>query len=132
MQTIILYAITTVVFFAIDMVWLGLVARNFYKQKLGFLLSGNVNWIAALIFYFIFTAGILYFAVLPSLKDASWHKALLNGALLGLLCYATYDLTNMATIDKWPIEVVIVDIIWGIVLTGSVATITYLIASRIF
>jgi uncharacterized membrane protein len=131
MKTVILYAITTVIFFAIDMVWLGLIARNFYKQKLGFLLSANVNWISALIFYFIYIAGILYFAVIPSLKDSSWHTALLNGAFLGLVCYATYDLTNMATIDRWPLEVVIIDIIWGIVLTGSVATLTYLIAIKI-
>jgi len=131
MRTILLYAISTVIFFAIDMVWLGLVARSFYKQKLGFLLSANVNWTAALVFYFIYIAGILYFAVIPSLRDSSWHTALLNGCILGLLCYATYDLTNMATIDRWPLEVVIVDIVWGIILTGSVATLTYLISIKL-
>ena len=130
MKTALLYLVSTVIFFSIDMVWLGFIARGFYKQKLGFLLSGNVNWPAAIIFYLIYIAGILFFAVLPSLKDSSWQTALLNGAILGLLCYATYDLTNMATIDKWPLIVVVVDIIWGIVLTGSVSVLTYLAYAR--
>ena len=131
MKVLLTYVITTVIFFAIDMVWLGLIARNFYKEKLGFILSGNVNWGAAIVFYLIYIGGILYFAVLPSVKDANWQTALLNGAILGMVCYATYDLTNMATIDKWPLVVVIADIIWGIVLTGSVSVLSYLAASKL-
>jgi len=85
-----------------------------------------------IIFYLIFIGGILFFAVNPSLKESRWQTAILNGALLGALCYATYDLTNMATIAKWPIEIVIIDIIWGMVLTGSVSVITYLLVEKIF
>jgi uncharacterized membrane protein len=129
MTTIITYAIATIAFFAIDMVWLGLIAKNFYRSKLSHVLSPDVVWPAAIIFYLIYIAGIVYFAINPALKDASWQDALLKGALLGGLCYATYDLTNMATIAKWPIEIVVVDIIWGVVLTGSL--ITFLVANAI-
>ena len=131
MKILFTYLISTVIFFAIDMIWLGLIARNFYKEKLGFIISGNVNWTAAAIFYLLYIGGILYFAVIPSLKESSWLLALLNGAILGLVCYATYDLTNMATIDKWPLVVVIADIIWGIILTGSVSLLTYLAAGKL-
>jgi uncharacterized membrane protein len=126
-----LYGIATGIFFAIDMVWLGFFAKNFYKEKLGFIFTGEINWAAALIFYLIYIAGILFFAVLPASREQSWAMALINGAVLGALCYATYDLTNMATIKQWPLIVVIVDIIWGIVLTGGVSVITYLIGTRI-
>jgi uncharacterized membrane protein len=130
MKNLLLYGITTLIFFAIDMVWLGVVARNLYKQKLGFILSPEVNWAAAIIFYLIYIGGILFFAVLPASKEMSWQTALLNGALLGGMCYATYDLTNMATIAKWPLEIVVIDIVWGMVLTGSVATLSYFASAK--
>jgi uncharacterized membrane protein len=131
MRIALTYLIATVTFFVIDMAWLGFFARSFYKAKLGFILSDKVNWPAAIIFYLIYIGGILFFAVLPALREQNWMLALINGAVLGMLCYATYDLTNMATIDKWPLIVVIVDIIWGIVLTGGVATITYFIGNKL-
>ncbi len=130
MKNLLLYGITTIIFFAIDMVWLGVVARNLYKQKLGFILSPEVNWAAAIIFYLIYIGGILFFAVLPASKEMSWQTALLNGALLGGMCYATYDLTNMATIAKWPLEIVVIDIVWGMELTGSVATLSYIASAK--
>ena len=130
MKNLLLYGITTIIFFAIDMVWLGVVARNLYKQKLGFIVSPEVNWVAAIIFYLIYIGGILFFAVLPASKEMSWQTALLNGALLGGMCYATYDLTNMATIAKWPLEIVVIDIVWGMVLTGSVATLSYIASAK--
>jgi uncharacterized membrane protein len=126
-----IYGICTVIFFAIDITWLGFIARGFYKDKLGFILSDKPNWAAAVVFYLIYIGGILFFSVLPALRSHSWQTALINGAILGMLCYATYDLTNMATIAKWPLVVVIVDIIWGIVLTGSVSLITYYIGNKI-
>ncbi len=131
MNTLITYGIATVAFFAIDMVWLGLIAKNFYRNKLAHVLSPDVVWPAAIVFYLLYIAGIVYFAINPALKEASWQMALINGALLGGLCYATYDLTNMATIAKWPIEIVVVDILWGMFLTGSVSVISYLVANAI-
>ena len=131
MRVPLIYLICTVIFFAIDMLWLGFFARSFYKDKLGFILSDKVNWAAAVIFYLVYIGGILFFAVLPALREHSWAIAAVNGVVLGMLCYATYDLTNMATIAGWPLIVVIVDIVWGIVLTGMVATITYFIGNRV-
>ena len=131
MKHLLTYAIATALFFAIDMLWLGLIAKNFYREKLGYIMAADVNWPAAIIFYLLYIGGIMYFAINPALKEASWTLALLNGALLGGLCYATYDLTNLATLNKWPIEIVIVDILWGIVLTGTVSVVTYLAVSSI-
>lgn len=126
LQYISLYALTVPVFFLIDMVWLGFVSKDFYQAKLGYLL-GPVNWPAALTFYFIYIVGILIFAVVPALTGGSFMKALIMGALFGFFAYATYDLTNYATVKDWPLSVVLLDIAWGIVLTGSVASLSYLI-----
>jgi uncharacterized membrane protein len=123
-----LYLATVPVFFLIDMIWLGFVARNFYREQLGALLSPKVNWTAAILFYLLFIAGILIFAVLPALEKGSWSKAAVMGALFGLFTYATYDLTNLATLNKWPLTVVVVDIVWGMVLCASVASVSYLLA----
>lgn len=125
MNILLTYGISTIVFFAIDMLWLGLIAKSLYRNKLSHIISQDVVWPAAILFYLIYIAGIVYFAINPALKAGSWQLALLNGALLGGLCYATYDLTNMATIAKWPIEIVVIDILWGIFLTGTVSVVTY-------
>ncbi len=131
MKLLWVYLIATAIFFAIDMVWIGFVARSFYKEKLGYLLAEQPRWAAAIIFYLIYIGGILFFAVVPALREQVWTTALVNGAVLGLLCYATYDLTNLATVARFPVVVVIVDILWGIFLTAAVSTITFLIGSRI-
>ncbi|MBP6733024.1 MAG: DUF2177 family protein [Chitinophagales bacterium] len=130
MKYLFIYLIATAIFFGMDMLWLGLIAKNFYRQKLGFIFTGEVRWAAAVIFYLIYIGGILYFAIQPGLNGGGWQIALLNGALFGLMCYATYDLTNMATIKQWPLVVVAVDIIWGMVLTGTVSVATYLVAAK--
>jgi len=126
-----LYLITLPVFFAIDMIWLGLVAKNFYAKQIGFLMKTNVNWPAAIIFYLLFIVGLVVFIITPALRQQSWQSALLFGALFGLISYATYDLTNLATINNWPLLVTVVDLIWGSVLAGSVSLISYLIATKI-
>ena len=126
-----LYAIALPVFFAIDMVWLGLVAKDFYRNQIGFLMAPNINWTAAIIFYLLFIAGLVLFVITPAIEKGSWMHALLFGALFGLVTYATYDLTNLATLKDWPLLVTIVDLIWGAVLAASVSTVTYLIAHMI-
>ncbi len=108
-----LYLATLVAFFAVDLVWLGLVARTFYRKYLGFLMAPKVNWPAALIFYLLFVVGILVFAVLPGLEAGSLKTTLVRAALFGLIAYATYDLTNLATLKDWPLLVTVVDLIWG-------------------
>jgi uncharacterized membrane protein len=121
-----LYLTTLVAFFAIDMVWLGLVARGLYRKQLGFLLSPNVNWIAAVAFYLLFVAGILVFVVLPGLEDHSLKTTILRAAFFGLVTYATYDLTNLATVKDWPLLITIVDMAWGIVLSIAVSCVGFL------
>lgn len=126
-----LFAIALPVFFAIDMVWLGLVAKDFYRTQIGTLLKSDVNWTAAFIFYFLFIAGLVVFVISPAMEKGLWAHALLFGALFGLVCYATYDLTNLAVAKDWPLLVTIVDLAWGAVLASSVSTITYFIAAKI-
>ena len=123
-----LYLATLPVFFAIDLLWLGVVARGVYQRNLSHLLSPAVNWPAALLFYLIYIAGIILFAVKPGLDAQSLAKAALWGALFGFFTYATYDLTNLATLKDWPIKIVVIDIAWGTVLCTSVASASYLIS----
>lgn len=115
------YLITLGIFLVIDMIWLGVVAKGFYRRHLGALMGSRVNWIAAIIFYLLFIVGLLVFVIRPALIADLPHNALLYGALFGLISYATYDLTNLATLKDWPLLVTIVDLIWGTVLGGVVS-----------
>lgn len=123
-----LYIFTVPVFFVIDLIWLGLVAKGFYQRNLGYILSPTVNWGAAVIFYLIYIAGILIFAVRPALEKGSLFTAVLWGGLFGFFTYATYDLTNLATLKDWPLAVVVVDILWGVVLCSVVASLSFYLA----
>lgn len=126
-----LYFIALPVFLVIDMIWLGLVAKNFYAKQIGFLMKSDINWLAAIIFYLIFIVGLVLFVVAPAIQKNSWSHAVLFGALFGLIAYATYDLTNLATIKDWPLIVTFVDLIWGMVIASSVSVISFFIASKI-
>ena len=120
-----LYISALAAFLLIDAIWLGLVARGFYRKYLGYLLSPTPNWAAAIIFYLLFVVGLVVFAIAPGLQAASLGKALLLGALFGLLTYATYDLTNLATIKDWPLIVTLVDLVWGVILSSSVTWVAF-------
>lgn len=126
-----LYLIALPVFFIIDFIWLALVARKFYVEQLGHLMKTNINWTAAIIFYLLFIVGLVFFAIAPAIEKKSLASAILLGGLFGFFSYATYDLTNLATLKNWPLTISIIDIIWGVVLAGSVSAITFLIASKI-
>ncbi len=93
-------------------------------------MAKNPNLLAALIFYLIFIAGLIVFVITPALDKKMWTQALLAGAFFGLVTYATYDLTNLATVKDWPLIITIVDLIWGMVLSASVSVITYFIALK--
>ena len=121
-----LYLCTLLAFFAMDMVWLGLVARAFYQKHLGYLLRTNPNWTAAVVFYLLFILGLLVFVIVPGLPTGSTKKVLMLGALFGLITYATYDLTNLATVKDWPWIVTVVDMLWGGVLATSVSYLGFL------
>jgi uncharacterized membrane protein len=107
------------------------VARGFYRKHLSAFLATDVNWTAAILFYLLFIAGILTFAVVPGLKRESLAYAAGLGAFFGLVAYATYDLTNLATMRDWPLIVTIVDMAWGAVLSGSVAAASYAIGRKL-
>ena len=123
-----LYGLTIPVFFIIDIIWLGVVAKGFYRRNLRFILSEDVNWPAAIIFYLIYVAGIIFFAVRPAIAQQSLGQSALLGALFGFFTYATYDLTNLATIKNWPVAIVVVDMIWGICLCTLVSASSFTLA----
>ena len=126
-----LYLIAFPVFLAIDMAWLGLVAKNFYARQIGYLMRPDINWTAAIAFYLLFIAGLVVFVITPAVEKHSSMDALLLGAFFGLVAYATYDLTNLATVKDWPLLVTAVDLVWGAVLAASVSAVTYLIWGKI-
>lgn len=126
-----MYIIAFIIFLAIDAIWLGLVAPKFYKAQIGHLMSEKPNLIAALIFYLLFIVGVVYFVINPAIEAQSITKVLVAGALFGFMTYATYDLTNLATLKDWPITVTIVDLIWGTSLSTLIGLFTYLIYNAI-
>ncbi len=124
------FLVTVLVFLVIDGVWLGLVARTFYRRHLGFLMAEKPNWAAAGVFYLLYAIGLTVFAVIPGTDAASALEGLWRGALFGLVAYATYDLTNHATVRDWPAIVTGVDLAWGTTLSASVAAIaTYAVTT---
>ena len=123
-----LYVLTIPVFFIIDIVWLGVIAKGFYRRHLGFILSPDVNWVAAIVFYLMYIVGILFFAVRPALTSSSMQQAALLGGLYGFFTYATYDFTNLATIKDWPPIIVVVDVLWGVCLCTVVSMLSFAIA----
>ena len=125
-----LYLVSLLAFLAIDMLWLGLVARSFYQQVLGFLMAPSPNWFVAAIFYLLFIVGILFFVVVPGLESGSLKATLLRAALFGLITYATYDLTNLATLKDWPVLITVVDLIWGTVLSVLVSSVGFMVGKR--
>jgi uncharacterized membrane protein len=124
-----LYLAALLAFLAIDMLWLGVVARGFYRNNLGFIMAPDVNWAAALIFYLLFVFGLLYFAVVPGLQANSLGVALQRAALFGFIAYATYDLTNLATVEGWPVLITVVDMLWGAVLSVVVGYVSFLVGN---
>jgi uncharacterized membrane protein len=126
------YIATFVIFMGIDMVWLGVISKKLYAQKLGYLMASKVNWMAAVLFYLLFIVGLLFFVILPAIKNGIWSYALLAGAFFGLVTYATYDLTNLATIKDWPLMITIIDLMWGSFISGVTAFLSYLLIHKFF
>lgn len=127
MKWVRVYLITLAIFLIIDIIWLGLAAKGMYKKELGFIMSDKPNWTAALLFYLIFIFGLTYFVIKPGLESGKLLLTVFNGMLLGFVSYATYDLTNLATIKDWPILITAVDLVWGTFLGGMVSFLSYFI-----
>lgn len=130
MQTyIVAYVSTALVFFGLDYLWLSRLAIGFYRSQIGDLLRDKPNFAAAGLFYLFYIAGIVFFAVVPALNKGSIAPAIVSGALLGLLAYGTYDMTNLATLKNWSVPVTLVDMAWGAVLTATAAGFGYWITT---
>jgi uncharacterized membrane protein len=125
------YAVTATVFLLVDMVWLGFAAKAFYRTNIGALLADQINIAAAVIFYLLYIVGIVIFAISPALESGSWRTSLIMGSLFGFFAYATYDMTNLATLRDWPVAVAVVDMAWGAFLTGLSATAGFLAAKYV-
>jgi uncharacterized membrane protein len=126
-----LYGIALALFLALDLTWLGVVAKGFYAQQVGFMMRERVLWPAALLFYALFVLGLLVFVIGPAFEARSVMKALALGAFFGFITYQTYDLTNYAIVKGWPLPLVVVDIAWGTVLAGAVSTGTVWIGKKL-
>jgi uncharacterized membrane protein len=124
-----LYLTALPLFIAMDLLWLGVVAKNFYNKQLGFLI-GPVNWVSAILFYLLFITGLVVFVIMPAFQKGSWTHALLFGVLFGLVTYGTYDLTNLATLKNWPVLVTVVDLLWGAFLGAFVSAAAYIIVTK--
>lgn len=131
LQYIVHYILTTLVFLGIDAIWLGIIAKNLYATKIGHLMAENPNFLVAGIFYLLFVVGILIFAVYPAVEKQSFVHALMLGALFGFFTYATYDLTNLATLRDWPMMVTVIDILWGTILNAVVSGVGYFIVMSV-
>jgi len=123
MSYVIAYGATAIVFLGLDYLWLAYIAKDFYARSLGSLMRDTPDFMAAGIFYLFYIAGIVFFAAMPA---ESWKGALARGALLGLLAYGTYDMTNLATLKGWPWRMAAVDMAWGAALTALAALGGYL------
>lgn len=125
-----LYAISFPLFLLCDLLWLGFIAKGFYRAQVGHLM-GDIVWVAALLFYALFLLGLTFFATYPAATKGTFATAVILGGLFGFFTYATYDLTNLATLKSWPLQLSIVDIMWGTFLGAFVASVAFYIHSLI-
>jgi uncharacterized membrane protein len=127
-KLLISFLLTIPIFVILDLLWLGVIAKSFYQNQLGHLLSHNVNWPAAIIFYFVYITGIFIFCVYPAISKGDFLTAIIFGVIFGIIAYGTYDLTNLATLNNWPVKLTVIDLAWGGVLTGIVASWGFLVS----
>lgn len=113
---------------AVDFVWIGVVMKDFYRGNLGHLMAQTVQWVPAVTFYILFVAGLVYFAALPGIASGSLGRTFVLGAAFGFFAYATYDLTNQATLKDWPVLVTVVDMAWGTLFSGVLAALAFTLA----
>jgi len=122
-----MYVIAFIAFLVIDAIWLLFISKNLYQSEIGHLMAEKPKLIAAAIFYLIFLVGLVYFVINPGIVNKDLSKLLFSAALFGLITYATYDLTNLATLKDWPLKITVIDLMWGTTLSTAVSYITYII-----
>ena len=128
---VVAYVSTAIVFLGIDALWLGRVATTYYRGWIGNMMLEQPNFAAAAVFYLVYVAGVVYFAVMPALNSGGWTQAAIAGAILGFIAYGTYDMTNLATLKNWPIIMTVVDISWGTILTSFAAVMGFFITQKL-
>jgi len=121
------YIVVFFVFMVVDMLWLGILAKKLYRDQIGFLLKSDVNWTAAIVFYLLYVVGLIVFVVEPAILRASASYALFAVMFFGFVTYATYDLTNLATMKDWPLSITLIDMAWGTTLGGLTSYIGYIL-----
>ena len=127
---LIAYLATGVVFIGMDATWLSQMGPRLYMRYLGDMLTATPSLVPAVLFYLIYLFGVVYFCVAPALKTGRWIKVLQNGVVLALCAYATYDLTNQATMRIWSTRVTVFDLVWGVIVTVTSASAGFFIARR--
>lgn len=127
-----IFFITLPILIALDLAWVAVIASSFYKAEIGDLLAFSPNYYAAIAFYTLYTSGLLYFSLIPALKEQSFVLAFIRAAMLGFVCYAFYNLTNMAVLAHWSYLVTVIDTTWGTVVSAVTAGLTYLLASKLY
>jgi uncharacterized membrane protein len=127
---VIAFAVTAVVFLILDAIWLGVISRNLYQREIGDLLLPKPNFGAAAVFYVIYIAGLVYFCVVPGVAGQSALRGLVNGAVFGIVAYATYDLTNLATLKGWSTTLVFIDVAWGAVASAIASAVAVAVTTR--
>lgn len=127
---VVAFGVTTVVFLILDAIWLGVISRNLYQREIGELLLPKPNFGAAAFFYVIYIVGLVYFCVVPGVAGQSALRGLLNGAMFGIVAYATYDLTNLATLKGWSTTLVFIDIAWGAVASAVASAVAVAVTTR--
>jgi uncharacterized membrane protein len=130
LKLLVTYLSTTAVMVMIDLIWLGLIAKPMYQQGIGHLMAEKPNIAAAISFYLLFPIGLMIFAILPEATEAGWQQTAICGALFGFFAYATYDLTNLATLKNYPLKLALIDITWGTLVSGISATAGKLVFTR--
>lgn len=126
-----LYFIALPLFLVIDMLWLGVIAKSLYQKQIGTLMRPDIQWTAAILFYLLFIAGLVFFVIAPSIEKKDWVFALASGAFFGLITYATYDLTNLATLKQWPVLITVIDLLWGATIAALVSVCTFFVARKL-
>ena len=131
MKSIVAFLATLIPLGIFDGLWILVLAKKFYAEKMGFLFSQNVNLVPVYFFYPLYALCVLLLAVMPAVASQSWVEALWRGALLGLASYGAYDLTNHATIANWPLSMTLVDMAWGVFVTAATSVVAYLIITAL-
>ncbi len=132
MKFLVAYLITAAIFLIIDYIWLGFIMKDYFQTALGHLMADEVNLSIAAVFYLFYAAGIVLLCIHPAMTDGGWVKAAYLGAALGFLAYGTYDITNLATLRDWPVQMAVIDVAWGTALTSLSAGLGYYFTTLIY